>query len=138
MLCEKQTPIKSKLRDLEKIVSTRRQHAHGRNATTIFAYESEERESDKHAEMLSDSSGMPALVSASSSDESGGYPGYVSETESTDEASEAPVEVSDAGFIAKQLDYLVPVTGLFSLEGMRQSYSLYYSDEGITMEHIKN
>ena len=60
--------------------------------------------------MSSDSSRMPALVSASSSDESGEYPGYVSETESIDVTSGAPIEVSDAGFIAKQLDHLVSVT----------------------------
>ena len=73
MLCEKQTPIESKLRDLEKILFTRRQHTYGCNATIIFAYESErERESNKHAEMSSGSSGMPTLISSSSSDESGG------------------------------------------------------------------
>ena len=68
MLCENPTPIESRLRDFEKILSTRKQHAHGGNTKTIFAYEGEERKSTRHAEMSSDSSGMPALVSASSAD----------------------------------------------------------------------
>ena len=111
MICEKQTPIESRLRDLEKILSTRRQHAHGSNATNIFAYGSEEKEPNKHAEISSDSSGMPVLVSASSSDESEGYPGYVSETESTNMVSGAPMEVSDT-------ESMVLVTDLLSLKDM--------------------
>ena len=43
MLCEKQTPVESKMRDIEDILSRRRQHAHGSNAKNIFAYEGEEK-----------------------------------------------------------------------------------------------
>ena len=96
MLCEKQTPVESRLRDIDEILSTRRQHAHGSNAKTIFAYEDDdEQNANRHAEMLSDSSGLPALVPASSADESRGYLGCASETENTDDTSGAPIEISN-------------------------------------------
>ena len=126
MLCENQTPVESRLKDLEEIISTRRQHDHGRNAKTIFAYEGKEQKSNRHAKISSDSSGMPALVSASSADESGGYLGYMSETESTDETSGAPVEVSNTGPLELLSD-------IYSLEEMQYLCTEFDSDRGVTV-----
>ena len=64
-------PTESKVGEIKMSLTTGRKHALGSTAKTIFAYGSKERKLNLHTEMSSDSSEVPTLVSASSSDELG-------------------------------------------------------------------
>lgn len=77
------TPTESEVGAIERILTTKRRHAHESTAKLFLRMVAKrERESNLHTEISSDSGGMPALVSASDLDESGGYLDYASETES--------------------------------------------------------